>query len=241
MPYKQVDDGAARTMPRFCATRWRRPIRSQRPPSAAPAAIRAAAATKLNEVPDLNETHRAATGRDARRGGALYRSEWRPRRARRHQQPWRRTSSPVLPRLAGGAEDARFRRPQPERAGRLPVHQEDLRTSDRADRFRPRGQSAAQDRQLRHSWRRPRQSRPRLRSGRRDDSVHAGAAHRARQQGVRVARGGDEKSLAPDGIRRRLETAPSKRSKACTFRPANSQPSSATCCSRRSTISAPRT
>ena len=40
---------------------------------------------------------------------------------------------------------------------------------------------------------------------RQHDSVHARAAHRARQQGVRVVRGGDEEGVARDGLRRRLE------------------------------------
>ena len=40
----------------------------------------------------------------------------------------------------------------------------------------------------------------------RDDSVLAGAAHRPRQQGIRVAGRGDEEGVAADGIWRRLET-----------------------------------
>ena len=41
-----------------------------------------------------------------------------------HEQPRRRPAAPVLPRLARGAEDARLRPPEPQRAGRLPLHQE---------------------------------------------------------------------------------------------------------------------
>ena len=44
-----------KAMPRFCATRWRRPIRSQRPQLQHLSRFNPPAATKLNEVPDLNE------------------------------------------------------------------------------------------------------------------------------------------------------------------------------------------
>ena len=150
----------SRTTPRSCATRSRRPTLITAP--APPAALDPGTVpprSKINEVPDLQEL--IALPQDEMRdvvqrfigasGGA--------RRPRRDEQPRQRTAAAVLPRLAGGAEDARLRRAQPERAGRLPVHQECMRAPDRAARLRARGQSAAQDRRLRHPRRRPRPCR----------------------------------------------------------------------------------
>ena len=160
MPYKQAD-AALQDYAAFLRDKVAPADAIAAPAAAAAATIPPAPATKLNEVPDLQEI--IALPQDEMRAVVqrFVRRKRRPRRARRDQQPWRRTPAPVLPRLARGAADARFRRPEPERPGRLSVHQEDVRAPDRAHRLRPGGQPAAQDRQLRHSWRGARPGRTR--------------------------------------------------------------------------------
>ena len=92
MPYKQVDE-ALQGYAAFLRDKVAPADTIATPTSATPAPIPPAAATKLNEVPDLNEL--IALPQDEMRGVvvAVYRSEWRARRPRRHQQPWRWTSS----------------------------------------------------------------------------------------------------------------------------------------------------
>ena len=147
MPYKQVDL-ALQDYAAFLRDKVAPADVIAGPGATTVAPIPPSPATKLNEVPISRSWSRCRRTRYGTSSCALW-VERRPRRARRHEQSRRWTTAPVLSRLAKSAGDARFRRPQPERASRLPLHQENVRASDRADRLRARGQSAAEGRQLR--------------------------------------------------------------------------------------------
>ena len=186
---------------------------------ASTAPIAAAPAPAIAEVPDLEMLMRPSAGRDdADRRAVRHRRRRRARRCRawsrpgkcgrrpcRNQQPWVWPSEAVLHRLARRAEDPRLRSLEPQRAGRLPVHQERQRAIPGPRRCGARSESAPQDRRHRDHGRgqRARGAAPGSRG--RNDPVHARAAHRARREGIRVVRRRDAQGLAADGIRRRLE------------------------------------
>ena len=111
----------------------------------------------------------------------------------------------VLQRLADRAEVARLRPALAQRAGRLPLHQVDGRDGDQARRRDDSAGTAAQGRHVGHQGPAARPHRPHSRPHRQHDSVHARAAHRAGEQGIRVVRGGNEEGVARAGLRRRLE------------------------------------
>ena len=114
----------------------------------------------------------------------------------RDQQPGRGPAEAVLRRLAGRAQDARLRSPDPQRAGRLPVHPK------RRERYLARVDAPLDPNPPRktdntgHHRRGARPRRPHPRSRRRADPVHAGTADRARREGVRLVRRGDAQGVA---------------------------------------------
>ena len=149
MPYKQAD-AALQDYAAFLRDKVASADAIAAPVAAAAATIPPAPATKLNEVPDLQEIialpqdeMRAVVqrfvGPSGGRGGRGATNSPGGGRPRQYYLDW-----------LAALQDARFRRPEPQRAGRLPVHQEDVRAPDRAHRLRAGGQPAAQDRQLRH-------------------------------------------------------------------------------------------
>ena len=132
MPYKQVDT-ALQDYAAFLRDKVAPADAITAPVATTAAPIQPAPATKLNEVPDLQEL--VALPQDEMRNVVLRfvgPSGGRGGRGATNSPGGGRPRQYYL-ELADGAEDARFRWSQPERAGRLPVHQEDVRAPDRAN------------------------------------------------------------------------------------------------------------
>ena len=204
--------GARRTTRRSCATKSRRPTRRCRRRRRPCRRCSPTPAPKYASVPDLAEIIALPQDETARHRRALQcratRRARRPRRTRRtrrrcatragrRRRPPPPPDNPYYTALARGAEVARLRRALAQRAGRLPLHQVDA----------PRPKSRAQARSSRRG-RRARPTRRTSRAGRaaatgliadlqrQHDPVHARAADRAREQGIRVVREGDEEGVA---------------------------------------------
>ena len=239
MPYKQVDEAlqsyAAFLRDKVAAENLQ--VAATPPPASR---SRRRRKPKYADVPDLNEI--IALPQDEMRDivGALQR-EWRGRRAAAgaadpadRRATWRSTragsrrcKSLDFDKLSRNAQvDYLFIRRTAE-------------TQIARAQSEARPQSAAQDGHERHSGPGARPRGPHPGSLRSDDSVHAGAADRARREGVRVVRGGNAEGLARDGLRRRLEEGdredqgqrrPARRPAADDHGPRSSRPS--TTCAR---------